>query len=150
MTAAIVAAAAALTVAAGCLYALRRVRQPHPGRHVNAPFADPADTADPDGERFIAQLNASDIWTHTIRLADPAADNLALLATVAEKLRGLPPAQPVAGRPIVRPAGPAFDPSVPKFRPMETQPIPHAVGTWGMTAPDLADELARKYTEVSQ
>lgn len=39
---------------------------------------------------------------------------------------------------------------IPAPRLDDTQPIPHAVGTWGKSAHDLADELARRYLEVTR
>ena len=34
--------------------------------------------------------------------------------------------------------------------PADTGPIPHAVGTWGMTRDQLLDQMARDYLEVTK
>jgi hypothetical protein len=83
-------------------------------------FADPADTTDPDGEQFLHELHGA---------PPPGSyDNSpAAAARLLAALRGW----------AVR-------------RPDDTQPIPHAVGTWGMPAAELADQLARQYLEVTR
>ncbi len=59
-------------------------------------FADPADTADPDGTAFLAALHHEPVWTATFTLPagdrPPAASVFATLARVRDGLLRLPPA----------------------------------------------------------
>ena len=105
-------------------------------RHARHALADPADVTDPDGTRYVEELHHepddADWWDQepppqrtpepvTARRWVPPLDTAALARTRDALL----------GRP--------------KPRLDDTAPIPHAVGTWGKTPAQIADELAEKY-----
>jgi hypothetical protein len=91
------------------------------GRHA---FADPADVADPDGERYVAELHREPRqWEPP--LDGPGLDRL---------LRALKAWQ----RPAL-----IGDPA-------DTAPIPHAMGTWGKTVTQLVDEMEAAYLDVKR
>lgn len=103
------------------------------GKHVlrAAPpeLADPQDVTDPDGARFVAQITGRREPKAAVRVHTPPA--AATLARVRVKLMHLPVALPAPG-------------------PAVTAPIPHAVGTWGKTPAQLADELAAEHLAVTR
>ena len=107
-------------------------------RHARHALADPADVGDPDGTRYVAELHHepddADWWDQEPppqRTPEPED----FRAT-----RWVPPPQTVMARVLDRlrdvPPPPRLD---------DTAPIPHAVGTWGKTPAQIADELAEKY-----
>jgi hypothetical protein len=112
------------------ILAVSSARQEAHGRHARhaRAFADPADATDPDGEQFIAELHHEPL-------------PLGVLARVRDKLRELDTVPRFHSAPGCEEA-PA-DPDV-------TVRLPHAVGTWGKTPHELADELARRYLEVTR
>lgn len=125
----IMIAAVAFTTSVTCFYAAHRAGR-KPGKHRN-PFPDRADETDPDGEQWIADLRDEGVWTVAVTMpslvieSSPPVD-AATLARVRAAL------------------------AAPQRALTETQPIPHAVATWGMPAADVLDELARKYLKESQ
>ena len=100
-------------------YAPRHTRAPGP-RHA---FADPADVTGPDGELFVVELHHEDPPPAVRRWTPPPAGTYERVLGALRSLRAGEPGQPVT----------------------ETQPIPHAVGTWGMTAPELLSDLSSRY-----
>ena len=101
-----------------------------PRHHARRAFADPADVTEPDGEQYIAELHHERAhpcisWRPPWDTS-PGRGMAALRRRAAQEL--------CAGR--HRRAVHAAD---------DTGQIMHAVGTWGMTAPELADQLAAEY-----
>jgi hypothetical protein len=106
--------------------------KPRPGPRDTTGLADPEDTTDRDGEKYLARLAAT---------ACDAPD-LATLARVSRALAGLP-----------EPASPDHEPVPdvePDVEPDATGVLPHAVCIWGKTPGELTDELAAEYLTVTQ
>ena len=137
MTAAIaVCAVLIIAVITGLYYEWRtRTRGPYEPRHVTRrALADPADTADPDGARFIAELHHEEgrpappgreraVW----QLGREAVAAAAAWPAPAGRLGMLPPDPP----------------------PADTAPLPVAVCELGMPTDQYLDELFAKYAEVT-
>ena len=108
-----------------------------PGRHARQEFADPADDSDPYGEKFIAELHhdhpalavSGSLPMLTREECEEAAARFAARFERDAQAAGAP-----EGTEAAPPA--ASD---------DTGSIPHAVGTWGTTAEDLAGQLAARY-----
>ena len=94
-----------------------------PRHHARRAFADPADVTDPDGEQYIAELHHE---PHPYLLASAWDTSPGAMAALRDALQELCVSEAPSA------AG-------------DTGQIMHAVGTWGMTAPELADQLAAEY-----
>lgn len=146
-------------------------QRPAAGRHARhpepVPFADPADTSDPDGAGYVGQLTeppAGPAWPDEDepdagwwaqhapppavevltgpdrRIAQTAQLTLGVLERVRDRLLEIPPDGTTATfTPAPGVTMPASD------DPDTTGVQPHAVTTWGKTAAALAEELAAKY-----
>jgi hypothetical protein len=125
-------------------------------RHARGTFADPADVTDPDGEKFLHALRGEPVWTVTVTPA-AAQDARPLILPHRQPGRQLPaPARSIL--PMTGPIDPvtlgrfrdalrAWNPGQPDPAPDDTRPQPIAELTWGKSAHDLADELARTYLQ---
>ena len=133
----VLGAAMLLACILGLLWA-SYAKRPAGGKHARParPFADPADRTDPEGRQFVEELHGD--------LGKPPPDwldhfepvHLETLARVRDAQAKLPPPTPIA---VIT----ASDPYEPELD--DTGQLPAAVCTWGMTAPELADELAARY-----
>jgi hypothetical protein len=146
-----------ITCITGLVLVCRWPEQRHEPKHAKpgprdiTDLADPEDTTDRDGEKYLARLAAT---------ACDAPDTALLARVRTQLLAERPPSgTPVTVPPVMLPAPPQ-PPSwvelaapdhtpVPDLEPDETGVLPAAVCTWGKTAAELADELAAEYLTVT-